>query len=785
LIDPGTIAKLELGRVLTEVQKYSLTEGGKRRIFSLEVLTDLSKIRAELALVTELKQLLEGEGDLPLDPLGDVTKTIRRCAIIGSVLTPKELLEVARLLHASRALRGYLSTHRINAILVWELAEGLFTSRVIEYNIGQAIDPSGEIRSEASKELRSIRRAIIDRHETLRTRLHRILKDISDHGLAQEDIVTTREGRMVIPVKSEHQRRVPGFVHSASASGATVFVEPTETLELNNEITDLQFRERREIDRILSELSGQVREAHEQILAAAEVIETIDAIHARARYSIASISAQPLISADGRLVVRSARHPLLLLSHGMDGTVPIDLELGGDLRTLVISGPNAGGKSVTMKTVGLLTLMAQAGLHIPAAADTELRMFRNVFVDIGDDQSIENDLSTFSSHLKTLRTILSDADGDSLVLLDEIGTGTDPTEGGALAAAVLEDLTRRGSITIATTHHGALKVFAHQSEGITNGAMEFDRETLKPTYRFRAGVPGSSYALEMAERLSLDRGILRRAREMQGETRSSLESLLGELEAAVQRHRTEEGVLAQERKRLGDLTAEYEEKMRGVKSELAETKRKARLEAKEIVDGANALVERSIREIREESAGKEVVRRVREEVESAKHQLKENLENEQPERNVADIPIGQGMQVVLSPGGTPGTVEEVDPGKGTAFVLFGAVRMKVRLDELMAWTGSTPPGHRVDIPTPRIDHPVSTEIDVRGLNGDEAVEQVDRFLDSAVLAGLHRIDVIHGKGTGVLRKRVSEFLSQDTRVGSFRLGEWNEGGGGATVVELL
>jgi len=783
VIGREAIGSLEFEKVLGQVLRYVVTEGGRTSIQDLPIQTDIALIRSEQSLVSEAKALIESEGDIPLESMIDVSSIVRRAGVGGTTLTPKELLAITTVLRSARNVRSFVSKNRTESVVLWQLAETLYTDKILEFNIERAIEPSGDIRSDASKELRRIRRTIVEAYEALRKRLHRILREVSDHGLVQEDIITTREGRMVIPLKSEHQGRLPGFIHSASSSGATVFIEPTETLELNNEITDLQFREKREIEKILAELTGQVREVHQDILRAAEVLARIDSIQARARYSVASISVEPLLTEDGPVSIRAGRHPLLLLSHGFDGTVPVDLELGSRFNTLVISGPNAGGKSVAMKCAGLFAVMAQAGMHVPAGPDTQLRVFDRIFVDIGDMQSIENDLSTFSSHLAILKTILEHAGDRTLVLLDEIGTGTDPTEGGAIGAAVLEELTERGTLTIATTHHGSLKVFAHDTEGVENGAMEFDQKTLRPTYRFKTGVPGSSYALEMAERLSIEPGILKRARELQGDSKSGIETLLAELEASRQKQRHDIAELKKKQDDLAAMVREYETKKAGLSSEVRKTRLKAEQDAKELVEKANALIERTVREIRESQADRTVTRGLRKEVEELRQDL--GTEQEDPGTGHHVEAIRPGTTVVLRRGSEPGTVDTIDDARRTAYVLFGTVRMKVPLRELVS--APNVPGEAVKrhAPPPAFSSgDVPKEADVRGLNGDEAVDAVDRLLDSAILAGLHRVDVIHGKGTGVLRKRISEFLTGDKRVKSFRLGEWNEGGGGATIVEL-
>jgi DNA mismatch repair protein MutS2 len=503
IVSPLVLGKLEFDKVLHRCARHAASDPGRDVVEQLSPSTDVGMIRLELARVTEMKRLLEEEEALPLEGIHAVDGPIRKCAVEGMTPLPRELLQVGSTLRAARVVRAFLAKRRERFPLLWETAASLFADKVLEYNIDRAIDEAGAVRATASKELQAIRRAMTDRYDQLRRKLESILKTVSDLGFSQEEIITTREGRMVIPVKAEHKTRVQGFIHSASASGATVFVEPSETLELNNEIRSLTFQEQREVDRILRELAAQVAAVKDQLLGNLGLLAGLDALHARGKYSIEILGIAPEVRDSGPITLVQARHPILLMNHGYAGTVPLSLEIGRGFSAIVISGPNAGGKSVAMKCVGLLVLMAASGIHIPAAEPSALRVFRRIFVAIGDEQSIENDMSTFSSHLATLKVIADEADGQSLVLIDEIGAGTDPVEGGAIAAALLEGLVACGATTIATTHQGSLKVFAHETGGVENGAMEFDQETLRPTYRFKSGVPGSSYALEMAARLGM------------------------------------------------------------------------------------------------------------------------------------------------------------------------------------------------------------------------------------------------------------------------------------------
>jgi DNA mismatch repair protein MutS2 len=778
------LAKLEFERILQRVLRYTSSDPGREFLSDLRLLDSVSAIRMELEKVSESKRLLEEEEGCPLEGIHAIRSFVQKAAVEGTVVQPRELAQIASTLRAARLVRAFVAKRREQYPLLWQATEPLYNDKVLEFNITQAIDETGAVKANASRDLQSIRRDIAERYEQLKKRLEGILKTVSDLGFSQEEIITTREGRMVIPVKSEHKNRVHGFIHSASASGATVFIEPTETLELNNEIRSLQFQEQREIERILRGLSVQVGAAKDDIIATVDLLAALDALQAKAKYSIEILGVAPEVAATGPIKLVDARHPILLINHGFAGTVPLNLEIGSAYTTLVISGPNAGGKSVAMKCVGLLILMVQAGLHIPASDLSRVRVFRKVFVDIGDEQSIESDLSTFSSHLANLREIAKQADSDSLVLIDEIGSGTDPSEGGAIAAAVLEWLTQRGATTIATTHQGYLKVFAYETPGVENGAMEFDQESLTPTYRFRSAVPGSSYALEMAQRLGFDPALMSRSRELLGEGQTRLEMLITDLEASAQKYRKDAEAMAREKAHAEELVKQYEEKIGALSREIRETKRKALEEARQIVDRANAVIEQSVREIRETAADKTATRAARQEVARLRQDILVQKEEITPPPEPASSEVTVGSTVSVNEGSDTGEVVSISPDGRSAVVVFGSVKMRIATTDLRPARRRDRPAERSMTVREEKLGTVQRDLDLRGLTGEEAIPMIDKFLDDAVLAGLHRVDIIHGKGTGALRKKVTDFLSTHPRVKAYRLGEWNEGGTGATVVEL-
>ncbi|MCI0705863.1 MAG: endonuclease MutS2 [Ignavibacteriae bacterium] len=777
----AALQKLEFDKVLDRVARLTSSEPGRAQATSAYPLTDITAINEELKRVSEAKELLIAEGTIPIDGVKNISPALQKTRVENHILTAVELLDVASTLKTARVMHGFLTKRKSIYPHLAVFLPRLFYEKVVEYNIENAIDESGSIRDTASKELKRIRQDIIASEESLRRQLTAIVRRVSEQEFAQEEIVTTRDGRLVIPIKAEHKKHVPGFVHTSSASGATVYIEPAECLELNNSLRELHLQEFREIEKILRDLTRQVQEIQEPLELSLQTLALIDVIVAKAKYSIEILGNAPLVSAESRRVrLVQARHPVLLQRHGREEVVPLDVELGTDgVVTLIITGPNAGGKSVAMKTVGILALCAQAGLHIPASPESELPLFENVFVDIGDDQSIENDLSTFSSHLVRLKDIVTGANSTSLVLIDEIGAGTDPAEGAALGAAILDELTKRRAMTIATTHHGALKAFAHETPGMANGSLEFDQATLSPTYRFRFGVPGSSYALELAERLAIPPGVLIEARKHMGEEKTKLESLLAELESQMQEQRRQSQLVSGERSELQRLIDSYEAKLAEVKRDAASVRKKAVEEAQALIQKAQSTIERTVKEIREQGADKKRIQSAREEVTLLQTEIA-GLHQATPE-TIEDETFAVGDSVRLRDGSEVGEITELR-GK-EAVVVWSNGKLRVPIAKLVKDKKSA--GSVISYQTDSNYEPqAAPEVDLRGMLGDEAIEKVQRVLDDAIVSGLHRVDIIHGKGTGALRKKVTEFLKGYPHVKAFRLGEWNEGGSGVTVVEL-
>lgn len=753
---------------------------GRSRIGGILPSFDPSFIRHELLLVSEMKELLIAEGGIPIEGTRNITSAVRRISVENQVLSIQELLEVGSTLRTSHLVHAFLTKRKTQYPNLAVFLEFLIVDKVLEFNITQSIDEQGFIRDSASKELRQIRRDLVAASNALRDRLDAILRKVSAQDLVQDEILTTRDGRMVIPVKVEHKTHVAGFIHSTSASGQTVYIEPAETLDLNNALRELQLAEQREMHKILSDLTNQVREVRDPLDASLLALVDLDVLAAKAKYSIEIVGNPVALSEQPVIKLVQARHPVLLQRHPRDQVVPLDLALGGETSTLLITGPNAGGKTVALKTVGLLSICTMAGIHVPAASESIVFPFRQIFVDIGDDQSIESDLSSFSSHLINMKDTLAQVDGRSLALIDEIGAGTDPAEGAALAAAFLAVLQRHHAVTIATTHDGFLKAFAHETPGMENASMEFNHETLRPTYRFRFGVPGSSFAFELAERIGVPKDILDAARTHVGIEKHKLETLILDLEQQAQTLKFQLTATEQEHDRLSRRASEYESQTAQLKREIADVKRKAVVEARDIVRSAKATIEQAIKEIRESGAQPDVVRARRQDLQNLTQELLRReptpIEQSNPPETVA---IGDHVRLV--DGSQVGEVIQIQ--KDLAVVAWGHTTMRVQVRNLVKLQHDPVSAYQM----PRADLPhidAKNEIDLRGLLGDDAIQQVQLFLDNAFVSGLHRVDIIHGKGTGALRKRVTEFLKSCPHVKSYRLGEWNEGGTGVTVVEL-
>ncbi|MBN2909083.1 endonuclease MutS2 [Polycladomyces sp. WAk] len=776
---------LEYPRIREQVAEEASSSLGKERIAALEPTADAEEVSHRLAATAEGMDLLRLQGDVSLGGVRDIRPSLRR-AEVGGLLNTGELLDIAGTVNAGRKLKNQVlqvdEEHPLPIIRGWvERIEGL---RPLEEEITRRIDEQGEVSDHASPNLRQIRHHIRQVQREIRTTLEGILRNPGYQKMLQESLITLRNDRYVIPVKQEYRSAFGGIVHDQSASGATLFIEPASVVALNNRLRQWELEEQREVERILRELTAQVAAHVDALRQNVEALAELDLILAKARYARRIRGICPRVETERVIRLKQARHPLI----PMEKAVPIDITLGDPYQGIIITGPNTGGKTVCLKTVGLLALMAQAGLPIPAEEGSAFPVFSGIFADIGDEQSIEQSLSTFSSHMTQIIRILKQADDHSLVLLDELGAGTDPTEGAALAIAILQDLLDEGCLVVATTHYSELKQFAHAHPGVTNASVEFDVRTLRPTYRLLIGVPGKSNAFAIAERLGLSPSIIEKAKAQL----STEEHRLEEMIAALSRDRS---IAEEERKRAEALRQEAESLQRDLREKLSRweeekerMRESARREAQTIVSRARREAEDVLRQLREWAKQRPD--------ELKEHQLieaKKRLDDAVPDaRPVAAASVAQQRNERIEPGDEVmvltvkqrGRVLE-DLGAGEYQVQVGILKMKVHrryLEKVKAKKNESESG--VSTSYRSASNHVRPELDLRGKMVEDALAEIDKYLDSAVVAGYQRVSLIHGKGTGALRTGVQQFLRRHPHVKGFRLGGPGEGGSGVTVVEL-
>lgn len=784
---------------------------GREAAAALLPSADPETVRARLAETSQMKALLTLGGQHAAVPLGvpDVREPLQRCAA-GGILSAQELAEVADAVEGVARLRAYLASEAVAdgpAPLLGRWVGHLVDATPVAQAIWRAVSADGQVLDSASAELAAIRLRLRRSAERAYEALERLVRSPHVRKALQEPIITRRAGRYVVPVRQEYRELVPGIVHGTSASGATLFVEPMSVVEANNAVRTEQAREQEEVERILRELSTRVAGVAAKLLDALEAVGEIDAIAARARLSLDMQGVEPAINTEGRVVLHEARHPLL-----KGEVVPIGVEVGRSFSVLVITGPNTGGKTVALKTVGLLTLMAQAGLHVPAGAGSEVAVFQRIRADIGDQQSVTDNLSTFSSHLRRIIPILAEADPDMLVLLDELGAGTDPEEGAALGCAILERLRAAGARVIVTTHLGDIKLMAHMTPGMANASVSFDLETLAPTYRLQIGAPGQSQALAIAARLGLPPEVVGDARRRLGPERIRADALIEQLQAALDAARQRQAEASAARSEAVAALKRAREELEKIRARRREILDEALARAEELARQARREFEALIRQGREAAKVQQLdeVRRLRQELAEARRRLEaravalsERL-NEVEDRVSVELAPGQileplqdlcqveaGQRVCVLPLRSTGLVVEAADEQGYVVVQVGSARTRVRADQL-AWIpqqesrGQVPTGGAASSLTLGAVKAASLpgEIDLRGLTADEATGRLDKYLDDCTLAGVERVRVIHGRGTGALREAVRSYLRENRRVRRFAAAGPAEGGDGVTVVEL-
>ncbi|MGD9495265.1 MAG: endonuclease MutS2 [Armatimonadota bacterium] len=814
-MDAHTLRVLEYPKIITRLADLCACSLGRERAQRLTPHNDPAWVRQRLAETAQARRALLEQGQAPFGGVTDVTELLRR-ARAGSGLDGAQLLRVSAVARAARLVGEYFAGVREDAPDLAELADRLGVYEELEHAVRRAIDDEGRVRDDASDELVRLRRREMALREELQERLEGVLDRALQSGAARERIIVQRQGRYCIPVASQFQSRVPGIIHDRSDSGATVFIEPQEVVERGNRLRETELAIEDEIRRILLELSGLVGGEAEELEADLHTLGLLDFILAKARLAQQMAATHPTVRTDRRFSLRHARHPLI-----PGEVVPIDVWAGEQFSTLIITGPNTGGKTVALKTVGLLTLMAQAGLHIPADAGSEVAVFEEIFADIGDEQSIEQSLSTFSSHMTQIVKILHRVAAhqrrharkgvaalvNALVLLDEIGAGTDPTEGAALAQAIIEQLHAAGCITIVTTHYNDLKAFAYATEGIENASVEFDVKTLQPTFHLRIGAPGPSNALQIAQRLGLPRAIVGRATGFLDPDEVAFEDLLRQMESsrrALDRQRTEasraradaERLQREHEQRLDELERQRDQAIEEGFEQALEIVREAEEEARAII----AELQRQPRQSKVTEAGRRRLAEMRRESErrlqAARKQGRPRAEGlraqagpeaETPEQAAEPQPpaLHAGDLVHVPSLRRDGEVMRVLEGDEVE-VRVGAMVVQARASELEPAREQPSRDARelADRMRARKSMAFEDEIDIRGMAVDEAIGALAKYLDDAMLAGVSSVRIIHGKGTGTLREGVHEYLRNHRYVSSFRLAEIGQGGSGATEVRL-
>ncbi|MBN1997700.1 endonuclease MutS2 [candidate division KSB1 bacterium] len=774
----------EFDRIREKLSLCAISPLGKERALNLEPQQELTAIKQQLVQTSEMLDLLKYEQAIPVGGILDIRAELKKVKIEASVLRPDEIARISQLLAAVRHLSFYFNERLEKIPTLVKVTKNLLPLQNIEKEINRCIDlKNHEIKDSASERLAQIRAEIIRVQEAARRKIEKLLKSLSSQGVLQENLITIRDGRLVLMVKEEYKKKVKGLVVDESSSGSTLFIEPIASLEDNNRIRHLQVEEAKEIERILYRLSAIVRADNDVIRQNVDCLAVLDFIYAKAALARDMQGNLPEIVDQEILSIAGGRHPLLVLRIGHNNVIPIDVTLGREFHTLIVSGPNAGGKTVALKTIGLLTLMVQSGLLIPVLPHSKFGRISQVFASIGDEQSIENDLSTFSSHLENLKSIIENSASTSLVLIDEIGSGTDPAEGAALAMALLEHLTRKKCLTVVTTHLGELKAFAFQTEDVENGSMEFDPRSLKPTYAFRVGIPGSSYAFEIAARMALDTELIKRAKQLVGSQKEKLEELIILLNQKIYQHASlvnEANIHETELRGLKNL---YKERTENFKREEKSLKKKAVDDAKSIVKEANALVERVVKDIRENQAHSQIIKKAHQELENYKKNISRMEESVILPEPKIDMPLAVGDFVLWEKVGQVGEVMSLPDNQGRIYIQVEGKKLRVPLEEVKKTTAPKKQKTvRINVTQPEL---YSDEIDVRGMRAEEAQETVDRFIDQVLMAGLTQVRIIHGKGTGKLRTALDKYLHTHPSVKKTRLGHWNEGNTGVTIVEFI
>jgi len=767
---------------------------------TLRPTSDPKRVELLTGQTSEMLQILEAPDPFPLGEVPEIRDYLSASKAEGSLIPLPAFVDILKICAVTRRVKSFIRQRDKDHPELTKVSEGLIPMKDLEKSIKEKVTDHGELRDDASPELQSIRRKLNKRKSDLRGTINRAMSKASKDGMTSDEGATIRNGRMVIPIQAEFKRKVQGFVHDVSSSGQTVYIEPVEALNMNNEIRQFEAEEQREIERILRELTNHVRKNRDYIDQNTLFLAKIDVIAAKAKLTNKLEGQIPILAKKNYLSVKEAYNPILRLKNlnvrkkeDRETIIPLFLKMEEDERCLMITGPNAGGKSVAMKTVGLLSLMIQSGFGVPADPTSELPIFSGLFVDMGDDQSIEDDLSTFSSRLQWMRETIKKFEAGSLVLIDEAAAGTDPEEGGALFQSFIERMLEQDCKVIVTTHHGSLKVFAHEHSMAVNGSMEFDQATLSPTYRFKKGIPGSSYAFEIAQRMQLDKNVLKRSRILLGEAKNKMESLITELETKSQQAAELKEKYTSLQAKAESERKKFENKIQAIEKDKEKIREKALKEAKSIMDSANQRVEQAVQRIVEQNkADKDEIKEIRKEVDQEKKDIDRSLqeieEKKEEREQVTDDPPKTGDHVRFKDGHTTGELVEVN-GKN-AVVQAGGLRLKTKYKNLV----------KVEQPKKKKKSKarssiivgdsdltkglVKPSLEVRGMRTEDALHEVTQYIDRAVFRNMNQVEIIHGKGDGILRSQIQSYLNTRNDVKRVETAPIERGGAGVTIVEL-
>lgn len=783
-----TIKALEWKTVLEDLSKHSTCEIGKERCLNAEIFSRIEKIRYELKLTTEGKYLLDRTIYPPLGGIRNISEFISMAGA-GKTLIAGELIDIANTMGASRRLKSFFERYKEEVPELHKISINLYEDKSLEEDILDIFDESGNMLDTASTELKRLRISLKDQAFNLKNKLNSLINSSSFSKYLQESVFTLRDDRYVVPVKAEHKTHVPGIVHDISASGSTIFIEPRAIVELNNLLREIELKIDAEVKRILAELSGRVRDIAQELTYTYDILGDIDFIFAKSKYSVAIQGTEPEINSEKYISLKNVRHPVLL--RVIEKVIPNDVEIGKNYNMIIVTGPNTGGKTVILKTIGICTLMAKAGMHVPAM-EASIYPFKNIFADIGDEQSIIQSLSTFSGHIKNIINIIENTDDDTLILLDEIGAGTDPLEGTALAEAILQNIHEKEARAIITTHFSELKALAYTKKGFYNASVEFDTESLAPTYKLLMGMPGKSNAIYIAGKLGLDEKISEQAREIYLTKKDPTGQILEGLQNTQQELSKNAKKVEESKENLEKLEKSYNDELEKIKDEkkkIISVYRKkfdsellkAKEEIRDILD--------EIRRTKSEKVSRRSLSRLGLTESGLRRFSQEEKEQLEPEFKPVDWEnVKIGDTVVIKHLDQEAVIASLPDKNNNVQVEIGMLKTTVKKDELVKSKSGKSAKFKPVMEKPKNfelkRHKLSNTLDLRGLSAEDALDKVEFFLDEASLANLSPVYLIHGHGTGILRKSVREYLKNSPYISKFRVGEQAEGGDGVTVAEL-